>query len=302
MNALQVAQRVCNCLSVPHVTDLEINDREAVIDALNAANRDWHDAVPSYLKQTMISYRAAAPAEYVVDIVAGSRAFAWNPQPAGPISALLGSTVVIEGDSNANILVKSDEFLYPYAGETGNDVAMTLYNNAVPLGYEVPRLVHPPRDMEGRALVPANQAAMVDGFDGMENLRGNVNPRLMPGYALQSLSPSTGEAPYFFIRFFPLPSAGTTYHLVVEKYPEPIRFTDLTQPVAYPVAEQHVTSCIVPLAMEHMITHRLFASDARAVMAMADRARARIRSIAPVNDSPQHGIDSGELNSLRLYR
>ncbi len=139
MNSKQLAHHVCKSVTRLDLSQLPMDGRQELCDALNLTLAEWLQMMPADRRSMSFGAAVQHPIVQVINIVQGARGFiyvAGTPYPAGGFASeenALGSSAIVEGSTVRNQLQLPGSLLLPYQGPTNAEVRMTLYSDAVHL-------------------------------------------------------------------------------------------------------------------------------------------------------------------------
>jgi len=237
-------ERLAAHLNVTTVVSMDARDQLRLSDAVNAGLQDFLGKAPVYLKRGLIAGLLPAPRTVSMLLTAGSRE--------------IGTYVVEDADvyqtvlagSFRNIIVPGNLLLYPWEGETGT--------------YEV--------QICGDAVVWGTGEALIENLSGTPLLNDRTPLRHREDLPIDELGLGTpkeyreehygqtlGGRPYWCLRVSPLPDVA--YRLSVRA-----QITSWLITPAYlssattrlPVEDRLIPRFIVPFALYHLTSHRLW--------------------------------------------
>jgi len=242
MTSKQLAHHVLKSITGYDLATASLDAQQELLDALNLRLADWLMILPEDRRVSPFGATVRAPLSQPIQVVAGAKGFAYlnaPPYPAGGYaseSAALGATVVVNGDSAANMLRAPGELLHPYTGATG-DENMLIYGDAVHLPADAWQVVG---DVwlapEKRTRLRYNPARMDDSkspltFGAVDGVP-LAEPEEWWTEPLQTLE--TAESRQLVLRVWPLPPSRFSLHLTLARFPQALSMEDLFEARSLP--------------------------------------------------------------------
>ncbi len=294
LTSIQLAQRLTRSLTVRDVSELPVDELARLQDALNAGWNSYLSLLPAGRKENPRAELLAAPLTRDVTLTDGARAFTYvlgsGAFPVGSYAAesdLYGHSVQLPGDARLNRLRAAGSLLAPYLG-SGGTVTATFYGDALRLGTDQQRLIHPPlwRAESSSHPCPLLRLTHQNAPAGWESYPGQL-PVLASGeprYWWTESFPASGQdaAPSWMIRLWPLPPARGILSFTVSALPDAFSLEDFITPRTLPVPDRELPH-LLALCEPHLILSPLWRADAdKAAVASAPSAAMKaLRDLIP---------------------
>lgn len=244
MTVPQFADRLKEHLNVTSVAAMDAGDRLRLSDAVNAGLQDFYLKAPPHLKRGLLTKTLPAPRTVSIGLTQGSRAFTIFTAAAGDIF----QTVVVQGIRNR--ILTGSNLLYPWDGATGTYDA-TIYGDAVTWGTDealIENLSSLPIVDDTVILVEMQQ------IPGVEIMLGRPEC-----YAVESYGQTLAARPFWTLRVWPLPDVAYRFSVSAQLTAFFVQSADLTDAgKAFPVEERMIARFLLPMALFHLTTHRLW--------------------------------------------
>jgi hypothetical protein len=235
MTVYSFIQRVCRDLVQTNPSNLTAEERQQIVDCVNASLQRMHDLAPDHSKVTAISLTLNEPKQITIGVTQGGHAF------TGYVATDtdLYCTIKIDGDDVENQIVGAGEFLQPYAGQTGT-VNATIYYDAVALPNEYSSIASNPRYANNH----------IELLQGHFPRRSRLLQRFAigePEYWMMEANAQQDDFRSVF-RVDRLPTSAIRLKATARIAPPRIRFLDtLAASTMIPIRPEHVESYLLPM-------------------------------------------------------
>lgn len=262
MTTVQLAMRLCECLTTNDFERLPLREAEKLREALQAGLSEFASLLPPHRQRRQQSCLMRAPLVQDIQIVQGSAEFAYvagsSAYPAGGYAReeqALGMLSAVGSEVIPTRLSAPGTLARPYLGGSG-DTKMTLYGDAAQMGNSIWHISSDPVWISGgqsQRLIPRQPRHEI----GLEMELGT--PRY---YWPEELAGSTrASGPLWMLRVWPVPAVAGVLEMTVSGFCAPITFLDLhDEPRALPVAPEE-ESWLVALCEEALLKHPLWRED-----------------------------------------
>jgi hypothetical protein len=293
MNSKQLANTVCVAITGRALGDVPLHVGQELLDALNLTLAEWLQMLPKERRMTDYGTGLRGPVAQAVQIVQGSKGFAYvaggGAYPAGGYASeeeAIGATVILDGISSRNQLQAPVTLQFPHLGTTKANASMTIYGDAVHL--------------------PASAWA-VDGDVSLVTAGGEPSGRLTyhPGRVMQrneggivgqprewwmeSIAPLQEEdSRRFVLRVWPLPDIAYAVRVPVTLFPAAFTMEDLFEVRSLPFNSME-QSLFAMLAKGAFVSSsaRAESVDGNAVTNAATRAAGQLDKLQrPIHSQP----------------
>jgi hypothetical protein len=288
-----LAQRLTRNLTVDSMAALPAGEVARVMDAINDGLLEYFTFLPDYRKNAIPQPVALlrAPVSMQISIADEATDFTFvDTFPAGgyaDASALLGHSVMIQGDGRLNRMLAAGKLMLPYFGPAGSNVTATFYGDCTPFGQDVIKINDEPRWQSESAQLAAALRLLDSDRPEARNPYIDEPQYGDPLYwwteALQPL-----ENPRWLLRVWPLPTTRGTLAFSAQMFPTALTFSDMTAPRTLPIPDREL-NLVLGLIEDRLRNSPMWSPTADKTTAMQDAARAResLRSLnSPQNSAP----------------
>lgn len=252
MRIIELIHRTARRARGGDFTQLSLTEKGDVMQAANAALQTVYNILPVYFKQMTVGLLLPAP-QTASPICRANSAQLDN---AAFTTAMIGRTVIIDGDPAWNQVVATDTLQNPYMGSAGAQTA-TVYGDAVYSDrYPFDRIIGAPRFADQTQLALISRTLM----SANTPYAGNLSPSFGRPFLwdVQPFGNSQGNNPLLFLRFFPLPDIAYSICVDLAFWPQRLTMTEYESNAVLPVPDQFLDACLVPLAVRELMTTPVF--------------------------------------------
>lgn len=293
-----LGQRLCRNLTVPDLARVPAAEIGRLQDAINDGLMEYFNGLHDDRKTSQPAPAATLRAAVTVNIqiLDGANGFEYLAGPSsfpiggyGNEEALIGHSVVIDGDGKVNRLMRSGELMYPYFG-AGGDVTATFYGDCAPFSQDDMKVVKEPR-FRGET---GSQSTGLVQMDDIRKQQWQEYPLIdvpetgCPRYwwIEPHLAAERTATPTWMIRVWPLPVARGLLLYSTQFYPSALTFDDMLIARELPVPDREL-GMLVDLISDRLLKSPIWNPDVDKKIAREDAEKAR-KSLA----ATQHPLHS----------
>jgi hypothetical protein len=286
MKTIALASRLMRDLKESSLAQLTAESRLELLDAVNGSLQELHDLAPPHSKIRDHAFFAAAPITLSLAVTQGSTTVGGDLIPADRSHC----TIRIYGDAVDNQVRGATELFHPYAGPTGNAMAI-VYSDALAVPESIDEIIDDTLFvLEDRVRVVKDSSRRGETWiTGRIPSRDKRVARPIRWW-MESDARNTNPAVPAFIRFDTLPDANYRMQGRVSLAPGRVTFVDmLTDAADVPIRPQHVESYLIPLCRAKLTTSAMWRDEKTipAVTQAAEAARAAYANLIPQTISTQ---------------
>jgi hypothetical protein len=283
MKTLSFIQRLTRDLTQTNPSNLTAEERQTILDCVNASLQIMHDHAPDHSKVTTISINLAAPQAITIGVVQGSTDFT----SYSATDEDMYCTIKITGDKIDNQIIGNDKLLLPYSGATGT-VSATIYYDAVALPAQYSSISSNPRYAD------TNTELLQGAYPARD--------RLLYRFAVGSpecwsVEPNGQHDDYRAVfRVDRLPISAIRLKATARLAPPRITFLDtITATRDLPIRYEHVESYLLPMVRGLLAETDLWRSESlrSAAVARGNAAEVRYSTMIPQTlTTPSNSVGS----------
>lgn len=282
MNTVELAHRLTRHLDVADIGTLSARAKQELAGEITAGLMEFYENVPDVWSRTTFSFRIPANRTVSATVTNGSNAIGNVPF----LPEERGRTVVFGGDTSEwNEIVATDQVLDVYPGETGT-VQAVIYPDAIAIQNKViKRVVTDPRLHNSGWVLTRDDRVQYNGdFRRFWNYSGWRRFGAPVRYGVEYGGQSQNSDLVTLLRLDPIPTEQDVLRFEADYYPDPVQFSEISEPRDIPVADGHANLILIPLIEERLIGCSMWNGSDRAVRSIennANRARVEMQRMMP---------------------
>jgi len=291
MNTVELAHRLTRHLDVSDIGNLSARSKQELAGEITAGLMEFYENVPDVWSRTTFSFRIPKARTLTASVVNGSNSV--GNVPFFPSER--GCTVVFGGNTSEwNDVVATDQVLDTYPGETG-DVQAVVYPDAIAIQNKViKRIVSDPRLHNNGWVLTRDDRVQYNGdYRRHWNKSGWRRFGTPVRYGVEYGGQSQGSDLVTLLRLDPIPQEQDVIRFEADYYPDPVQFSEMSEPRDIPVADGHANLILIPLIEERLIGSSMWnGSDKaeRSIGTQAQRARVEMARMMPDFAKPRNKV------------
>jgi len=229
-------------------TKLSLSEMTDVMTAVNGGLQRLYNVLPAYFKEMTQGFVMPAPLSITnVGVTQYGKFITGHVFTA----AQFGQSVQLDGDSQWNQIIGTDELLNPYMGTTGT-VNGTVYGNAIySETYPFDRVIGDPA-YANQSQTPLFQQMMVPGSASAAWLFNQAVGWPQTWWP-QVFGNSQGKKPIMVLRFAPAPSQATAINVRLSFWPKRVTLADYDANIELTVPDQFIESALIPICLQEFM-------------------------------------------------
>ena len=308
MTSAQLAWRLMRHCTPSDPSALTMSQAAEIAGAMSSALSRLFRHGPTVNRRSSASVIMPAPTTKTINLNNQDRTVN-SGSPFSPSQK--GASILIDGDSNLNEIVGSNELLNAYMCPAGSHSA-TIYGDAVPIRTDkFEKLISDPWiQKQGGQVVHLKRVrndtdpSLRDrhwDYNSWLNWRTNAEVGDPRYYAIQEVGISRNAQAFFLIRVWPAPNDAMTLRFEVDAMPDLFDYTNIFQvPTEVPASDSEVEDIVLPFAEKNLLRSTLYQNvtpeTRRSIEQAAMEAEAEIQLLPR-----SHGIPHSKIRTKRGF-